>query len=122
MYRSYTEQITKYPLKYSGANVTAVLTAIKATVMDPRYQAAVSVVTQYRETIRRVLEENGVPPGIHGVHYAFGFAVASAMFSHSGPTLARTIAALKARFVGLGALPDICDKIAEALTGFVPYY
>jgi len=122
MPRSYTEQLGKYSGKYSGTNVTTVLTAIKSTVMDPRYQAAISVVTQYREMIRNILNENGVAPGLHGIHYAFGFAVVAAMWSHSGAALARTVTALKQRFVAEGALPDICDKIAEALTGFKPYY
>ena len=122
MPRSFVTQNNKYALKYDGENVTAALTAIKSTVMDPRYQAAISVVTQHREAVRRVLEENDVPVGLHGIHYAYGLAIASAMFSHSGPTLARVVTALKQRFVALGAIPTICDTIAEALTGFKPYY
>jgi len=122
MPRSYVIQNNKYALKYDGDNVTAALTAIKATVMDPRYQAAISVVTQHREVARRVLEENDVPVGLHGVHYAYAFTIASAMFSHSGSVLARIVTALKQRFVALGAIPTICDIIAEQLTGFKPYY
>ncbi len=122
MPRSFVTQFEKYALKYDGENVTAALTAIKSTVMDPRYQAAISVITQYRETVRRILEENNVPPGLHGIHYAYGFAIASAMFSHSGAVLARTATALKQRFIALGADPAICDLIAEALTGYKPYY
>jgi len=116
------QQLQKYELKYSGTNVTAVLTAIKSTVMEPRYEAAVILITADREIVRRILEENDVPPGRHGIHYALGFAISSAKLSHSGPVLLRTAQALKARFVALGADPVIADKIISALAGVSPYY
>ena len=116
------EQLKKYELKYDGDNVTAVLTAIRDTIMVPRFQVAVQLITQDREKVRLVLTEHGVDPGLHGIHYAFGFAVSSAKFSHSGPVLQKVVAALKARFVALGAIPEVCDAIAAALTGYSPYY
>jgi hypothetical protein len=115
-------QLNKYKLKYDGANVTTVLTAIKDAVMVPRYQAAVTQITQDRETVRTLLEGMGVDPGLHGIHYAFGFAVSSAKFSHSGAVLQRTVSALRARFLALGGIADVLDAIAEALTGYTPYY
>jgi hypothetical protein len=117
-----TLQLEKYKLKYDGANVTTVLTAIKDTIMVPRFEAGVTSIVQDRETVRGILNEMGVDAGLQGIHYAFGFAVSSAKFSHSGPVLMRVISALKARFVALGADSDVCDAIAEALTGYTPYY
>jgi len=115
-------QLEKYKAKYSGANVTTVLTGIKDDIMVPRYEAAVTVIVTDRETVRGILNEMGVDPGLHGIHYAFGLAVSSAKFSHSGAVLQRVVSALRARFVALGANPDVCDAIAEALTGYRPYY
>jgi len=122
MPETYMSQFTKYKLKYDGANVTAVLTAIRDTVMIPRFQVATQLIVQDREKVRQILEEMGVDVGLHGIHYAFGFALSSAKFSHSGPTLQRIAAALKARFVALGAIPEVCDAIASAITGYKPYY
>ena len=116
------QQFTKYQLKYSGANVTTVLTAIKSSVMEPRYEAAISQVTDAREVARKILNENGVEPGKWGIHIAFAMALASAKFSFAGPTLAKVAQALKARFVGLGADPTICDKLIEAIVGALVYY
>jgi hypothetical protein len=116
------EQLRKYGLKYDADNVTAALTAIRDTIMIPRFQVAVQLITQDREKVRQVLTEYGVDPGLHGIHYAFGFAVSSAKFSHSGPVLQKVVAALKARFVALGAIPGVCDAIAAAITGYTPYY
>ncbi|TDA41327.1 MAG: hypothetical protein DSO07_05275 [Thermoproteota archaeon] len=119
---SYLDQFNKYKLKYSGANVTAVLTAIKDTVMVPRFQVATQLIVQDREKVRQILEENGVPPGLHGIYYAFGFALSSAKFSHTGATLQTIASALKARFAGMGADTTILNAIAAALTGYAPYY
>jgi hypothetical protein len=112
----------KYQLKYDPDNVRIALTAVRETVMIPRFQAAVSAITSDREIVRSILATHNVPPGLQGVHYAFGFAVSSAKFSHSGPALATIVQALKYRFVALGALPEVLDDIAEALTGFRPAY
>lgn len=115
-------QIRKYKTKYDGTNVTNKVTAIKDTVMIPRYEAAISVITPDREVVRQVLEELGVDPGKHGIYYAFGLALSSAKFSHSGAVLAKIAAALKARFVGLGADPAVIDEITKAIIGTAPYY
>jgi hypothetical protein len=112
----------KYQLKYDPDNVRVALAAVRETVMIPRYQAAVSAITSDREIVRDILAQFNVPPGLHGIHYAFGFAVSSAKFSHSGPTLATVVQALKYRFVSLGGIPEVLDAIAEALTGFKPSY
>jgi len=122
MVRSYTDQLEKYSAKYSGENVRVALTAIKDTVMDPRYEVAISVITQDREVVRRILTEMNVPVGKHGIHYAFAFALSSAKFSHSGRVLASLAMGLKERFVALGASPEVCDAIIEALIGVTPYY
>ena len=119
---SYLDQFNKYKLKYSGANVTTALTAIKDSVMIPRFQVATQLIVQDREKVRQILEENGVLPGLQGIYYAFGFALSSAKFSHTGATLQTVASALKARFAGMGADPAILDSIAAALTGYTPYY
>jgi len=115
-------QLVKYQLKYDPDNVRVALTAVRDTVMIPRYQAAISALTSDREIVRDILAQYNVPPGLHGIHYAFGFAVSSAKFSHSGPALATVVQALKYRFVALGGIPEVLDAIAEALTGFRPQY
>ena len=115
-------QLRKYHIKYDPDNVRTALSELRDTVMLPRYQAAVSALTSDREIVRNILSQLNVPPGLHGIHYAFGFAVSSAKFSHSGPALATTVQALKYRFVALGGIPHVLDAIAEALTGFKPAY
>jgi hypothetical protein len=119
---SFTDQLNKYNAKYSGTNVTTALTAIKDTVMIPRFQAATQLIVQDREKVRQILEDNGVAPGLQGIYYAFGFALSSAKFSHSGTTIQIVASALKARFVGMGADPNICNAIAQAITGYTTYY
>jgi hypothetical protein len=115
-------QLKKYQLKYDPENVRTALSEVRDAVMLPRYQAAISALTSDREIVRNILAQFNVPPGLQGIHYAFGFAVSSAKFSHSGPALATAVQALKYRFVALGGIPEVLDAIAEALTGFKPAY
>jgi hypothetical protein len=115
-------QLVKYQTKYDADNVRVSLTAVRDAVMLPRFQAAVSAITSDREIVRSIIATHNVPPGLQGVHYAFGFAVSSAKFSHSGPALATIVQALKYRFEALGGIPEVLDDIAEALTGFRPAY
>jgi hypothetical protein len=122
MPRSPVSQLTKFQAKYDADNMRVALSAVRDSVMIPRFQAAVSAIASDREIVRSIIAAHNVPPGLQGVHYAFGFAVSSAKFSHSGPVLATVVQALKYRFAALGGIPTVLDDIAEALTGFRPAY
>ncbi len=120
--RRFREMREKYELKYDGANVTARLTAVKE-IMDARYEAASSPVVNVVETVRSILETNGVPAGLHGTYYAFAQELAKLMFSHSGATLDLLVAGKKSYYITAHGLdPTILDKIILAVLGAVPPY
>jgi hypothetical protein len=120
--REIGDMISKYTIKYDGANVTAVLTAIKA-LMESRYEAASSPIFNAVETARRILSDKGVPPAQWGVYLAFAEQVASYQFSHSGLTLQKVLSGIKSYFVTAhGADPTILDSIIAELTGVTPAY
>ncbi|MEM0261479.1 MAG: hypothetical protein QW733_02005 [Desulfurococcaceae archaeon] len=119
---SFTDQLNKYAAKYDGTNVTTVLTAILTTVVEPRYEAAISAIVADREAARKVIEEAGVPPGRQALYFAFAQALSSAKLSHSGSVLALVAQALKARFVAMGADATVIDQLISALIGTVSYY
>ena len=120
--RRFREMREKYVLKYDGDNVTARITAVK-DIMDARYESASSPVVNVVETVRSILETNGVPAGLHGPYYAFAQELARLMFSHSGATLDFLVAGKKSYYItahGLDA--TILDKIILAVLGAVPPY
>jgi len=120
--RSFSIRVESYNIKYDGANVTAVLTAIKPS-MDARYQDGVTVTRMAVETARRILNENGVPTKDWAKYVSFAQAIASLTFSFSGDTLLKEVSAKKAYWVyDKGADPTILDKIIQGVIGVtVPY-
>jgi ABC-type Fe3+ transport system substrate-binding protein len=111
-----------YTVKYDGANVTAVLTAIKP-IMESRYEAGSSPMYNAVEVARRILSANGVPPAMWGIYLAFAQQIAKYQFSHSGATLQKVLSGIKAFFVTAhGADPAILDSIIAELTGVAPAY
>ncbi len=112
----------KYALKYSGANVTTALTAVKS-LMDARYEAAMSVIYNAQEVARKVLSEAGVPPGLWAPYIAFAEQIASKTFSHSGATLQVILSGLKNQYVIAHSCdPTILDRIIGELVGVAPAY
>ena len=121
--RRLLDRIEKYDLKYpDAATMTARLTAVKP-LMDARYEAASSPIVNVIDVVRHILEDTGVPSGLHGLYYAFGEIIAKLMFSHSGATLNKEIVGLKSFWVtAYKADPTILDKIVTALLGAAPPY
>jgi len=120
--RRFGDMLQKYTAKYSGTNVTTALTAVKE-IMDSRFEAAVSPITSVLETVRSILESNGVPAGFHGLYYAFAQELVRLTFSHSDETLNLLISGKKAYYsTALGADTTILDKIVLAVLGSVPPY
>jgi hypothetical protein len=112
----------KYQTKYSGANVTTALTAIKP-IMDARYEAAASVIYNAQEIARRVLSANGVPPGLWAPYIAFAEQIAKFQFSHGGLTLQKVLSGLKSQYVTAHDCdPIILDAIIQEMTGLTPPY
>jgi len=113
---------TKYELKYDGTNVTNRLTAVKS-IMDARYETAVSAIYNAVEVARNILSEEGVPTGQWAPYIAFAEMVAKAMFSHSGLTLQKEVSGIKSYFVtAYKCDAKVLDRIIEALIGAVPPY
>ena len=120
--RRIREMLEKYEAKYDGDNVTTRLTAVKE-IMDARYEAGSSPIVNVIETVRDILETNGVPAGLHGPYYAFAQELSKMMFSHSGATLDLLVAGKKQYYVTAHGLdPAILDKIILAVLGAVPPY
>lgn len=120
--RRFREMHEKYVLKYDGTNVTNRLTAVKE-IMDARYEAASSTIVNIIETVRGILEDNGVPAGFHGPYYGFAQELVKATFSHSGATLDLWIAGKKQYYITAHGLdPAILDKIVLAVLGAIPPY
>jgi hypothetical protein len=120
--KRFLEANRKYVAKYSGTNVTAALTAVK-TLMDARYEAAMSVIYNAQEVARKVLSEKGVPPGVWAPYIAFAEQVARFQFSHSGLTLQKILSGLKSQYVSAhNCDPSILDSIILELTGIAPPY
>jgi len=112
----------KYEAKYDGANVTTALTAVEE-IKNRRYEAFSSPIVNIIETVRNILETNGVPAGLHGIYYAFAEVIQSATFSHFGASLDSYIAGKKAEWVTAHkADPTILDKIVLAIIGTLPPY
>jgi len=120
--RRIREMIEKYETKYDGDNVTTRITAVKE-LMDARYEAGSSPIVNVIETVRDILETNGVPAGLHGPYYAFAQELAKMTFSHSGAALDFLVAGKKHFYVTAHGLdPNILDKIILAVLGAVPPY
>jgi len=121
--RKIADRLEKYELKYAdAATATARLTAVK-TLMDLRYEAASSPIVNVVDSVRGIIETEGVPSGMHAIYYAFGQILAKLMFSHTGATLNKEIVGLKEMWVtAYGADPTILDKIITAVLGAVPPY
>lgn len=112
----------KYNLKYDGANVTTVLTAIKA-LMDANFQAGATPIFNVVERVRALLDSEGIPATLWGVYISFAERLQSKAFSFSGNTLAKEAAALKQEWVTAhGADPNIIDKIVNLVLGVAPPY
>jgi len=120
--RSFSIRVDNYEIKYDGANVTTVLTAIKPS-MDARYQDTVTVVRNAIETTRRILNEEGLPTKEWAKYLSFAARIAKLTFSFSGNTLLKEIAGEKALWIyEKKADPAILDKIIESIVGVtVPY-
>jgi len=121
--RRIADRLEKYEVKYpDAATMTARITAVK-TLMDLRYEAASSPISNVVDIVRGIIESEGVPTGLHGLYYAFGQIVAKLMFSHTGPTLNRELVGLKNMWVtAYGADSTVLDKIITAILGAVPPY
>jgi len=116
------EQLIKYQAKYSGDNVKTVLTAIHDTIMVPRYQAAISAIRADLDAAIRILEDNGVPPGLFAPCIALAERISKEKFSHSGPTLVSVANGWKTLYVAQGCPSSVADKIVSALVGAAAYY
>jgi len=120
--KSLKDMEQKYYTKYDGANVTTRLTAVKS-IMDARYEAAVSTIYNVVETVRDILSSEGVPTGLWATYLSFGQIVAKLTFSHKDLTLQKEIAGVKNYFVtAYNADAAILDKIVTAILGIVPPY
>ena len=120
--RNLRDMLEKYRAEYVPDTVGTRISEVKS-IMDARYEAAVSPITNVIEEVRKILIESGVPPAKWGMYIAFGEKLASKAFSHSGPTLEMIASGLKAWWVtGKGADPAILDKIIETIIGTVPPY
>jgi len=120
--KSLADMERKYYTKYDGANVTARLTAVKS-IMDARYEGAVSTIYNVVETVRDVLSSEGVPTGQWAMYMSFGQIIAKLTFSHKNLTLQKEIAGVKNYFVtAYKADPAVLDKIVTAILGIVPPY
>jgi len=76
-----------------------------------RYPDAMSAIVATREAARNILESNGVPAGMQGVYYAFVAKLVSYAYSHTGESLDKLRAGLKAWFVAKGCDPAVLDKL-----------
>jgi len=120
--RTFGIRVQDYEIKYDGANVTTVLTAIKPS-MDARYQDGVTIVRNAIENTRRLLNDLGVPTKDWAKYLSFASRIAKLTFSFSGATLLKEIAGEKADWVyEKKADPSILDQIVELIVGVtVPY-
>ena len=120
--KRFQDMVTKYNLKYDGANVTTRLTAVK-DLMDARYEGAQSVIYEVVENVRDLLSSEGVPTGFWGKYIAFAEILAKLTFSHKGLTLQKEIGGVKSHFITAhNCDPSILEKIIEKIIGFVPPY
>jgi len=120
--RSFSIRLENYEIKYDGANVTTVLTAIKPS-MDARYEDSVTVTRMAVETARRILNERGVPTKDWAKYLSFAQKVAKLTFSFSGDTLLKEVSAVKAYWIyDKKAEPELLDAIIEAIIGVTPAY
>jgi len=120
--KRFQDMKAKYEKKYDGANVTTRLTAVK-TLMDSRYEGAVSSIYNIVETVRDILSSEGVPTGQWAPYLAFGQILGKLMYSHSNVTLQKEVSGVKSYFVTAHKCdPAILDKIIEAVIGAVPPY
>jgi len=120
--RSFSIRVTDYEIKYDGANVTTVLTAIKPS-MDARYQDAVTVTRMAVETARRILNDLGIPTKDWAKYISFAQKIAKLTSSFSGDTLLKEVSAVKAYWVyDKKAEPTVLDAIIQGVIGItVPY-
>jgi len=120
--RTFADRLNKYSGKYSGANVTTVLTAIKSD-MDARYENGVTVTRQAVETARGILSDLGIPTKDWAKYLSFVQVIASKTFSFSGLTLQKEVSSIKAEWVyDKGADPAVLDRLIQEIIGItVPY-
>ncbi len=113
---SLSDRVTKFSAKTAPDRVGTRYDASK-TIAINRYADAVSLRAAVQEAVKNILSSKGVPAGFHGVYFAFAFQVLGKSFSHSGDTLSKVVAGLKAKFTAFGADPAILDQIAKLFTG-----
>lgn len=112
----------KYEAKYSGANVTAVLTVVKP-LMEAAYQGATIVMYDVVERTRVLLSNLGIPSTQWGKYISFAEKLAKKTFSFTGATLIVEATALKNEWVTAhGADPRILDDIINLIVGVTPPY
>lgn len=120
--RGYKDMYEKYTAKYSGANVTSALTAVKP-LMEAIYEVATTTIYDIVERTRSVLTSKGVPSTLWSVYLSFAQKLAAKTFSFGGVTLAKEAAALKAEWITAhGADSSIIDELIELITGEAPGY
>lgn len=116
------EMYRKYELKYSGANVSAALTAVKP-IMEASFQGASSVIFDAVERTRVLLNQLGIPSTQWGKYISFAEKLMKKTFSFSGATLALEASALKQEWITAhGADSAILDQIINLILGTTPPY
>jgi hypothetical protein len=110
------DRASKFSKKTAPDRVGARYDGSKEIAIE-RYGEATSVRFAVQEMVRNILESKGVPPGQHGVYYAFAFMVLSKRWSHTGEAFRKFVAGIKARFTAFGADPAILDLIEDIFVG-----
>jgi len=119
-YRTSEWRLRKYELGVIPDNVRAKFEALKPFMVD--YQEVTqSEIVAFETKIKSILDEEGIPGPLRVMYLNFGRALYRASLHQTGSALNTYALAEKAKCVQLGLKPEILDKIAQAVIGWVPY-
>ncbi len=120
--RNFGDMYRKWKAKFDPDTIAARFEQVK-DIAQERYEYAVSYVATVVDNVKALLNNLDVPAAQQGPYIALAERLVKYSFKHSGPTLQRLAAGLKAEFVAAYGLdPTVADEVIKLVIGSSPPY
>lgn len=117
--RDLSTRYAKYMAKMDPDRVSARYEAVKQIAIS-RYLEGVAPIRSAVESVKALLDSEGVPAGDYALYISFAETLLKRMRSYNGATFMNVALGLKQYWINKGADPLILDKVIALITGTTP--
>ncbi|MEM0261480.1 MAG: hypothetical protein QW733_02010 [Desulfurococcaceae archaeon] len=111
-----TDMVSKYTGKMAADRVGSRYGAAKNIAIS-KYNANAMKFRNVIETVRGILSQSNVPPGLWGIYIAFAEKLASKAWSYAGVLPDTVVNGFIQEYSLKGADPAVLDKLASIIVG-----